>query len=69
MNQKSRWIAEHFEELVDNYGGLYIAVVDDRVVASGTDPKEVEDQVLLKHPDSVPSVLKVPKEEEMEPIL
>lgn len=65
MNQKSRWIAEHFEELVDNYGGLYIAVVDDGVVASGTDPKEVEDQVLLKHPDSVPSVLKVPKEEEI----
>ena len=65
MNQKSRWIAEHFEELVDNYGGQYIAVVDDRVVASGTDPKELEDQVLLEHPGSVPSVLKIPKEEEI----
>ncbi len=65
MVQKNKWIAEHFEELVDEYGGLYIAVVDDHVVASGTDPKEVEDESILKHPGVIPSVLKVPKEEEI----
>jgi hypothetical protein len=57
MVQKNKWIAEHFEELVDEYGGLYIAVVDD--------PKEVEDESVLKHPGVIPSVLKVPKEEEI----
>ena len=65
MNQSKRWIPEHFEELVDEYGGQYIAVVDDQVVAVGTDPKEVEDESLLKHPDVIPSILKVPKEEEI----
>ncbi len=65
MFQKNNWIAEHFEELVDKYAGLYIAVVDDHVVAFGTDPKDVEDESLSKYPDVIPSVLKVPKEEEM----
>lgn len=65
MVQKNKWIAEHFEELVDKYGGLYIAVVDDHVVASGNDPKEVEDESLSKYPDVIPSVMKVPKEEEI----
>ncbi|MEW5937121.1 MAG: DUF5678 domain-containing protein [Candidatus Thermoplasmatota archaeon] len=65
MKQKSRWIAEHFEELVNEYGGLYVAVVDDRVVAVGTDPKVVEDESLQKHPNVTPSILKVPKEEEI----
>ncbi len=65
MAQGNKWIAEHFEELVEKYGGLYIAVVDGHVVSSGNDPKEVEDESLLKHPDAIPSVLKIPKEEEI----
>ena len=28
MNSDNEWIVEHFEELVDTYGGSYIAVVD-----------------------------------------
>lgn len=65
MKQKGKWIAEHFGELVNKYGGLYVAVVDDRVVAMGTDPKTVEDEALHKYPNVTPSILKVPKEEEI----
>ncbi len=65
MRQKSRWIAEHFEELVNKYGGLYVAVIDDQVVAVGTDAKAVEDESIEKYPNVTPSVLKVPKEEEI----
>lgn len=38
------WIIEHFEELVDTYGGSYTAVVDGHVGVVGDDPKEVEDE-------------------------
>ena len=65
MTKQSIWIAEHFEELVDKYGGLYVAVVGDRVVVTGEDPKEVEDEAIAKCPGEAPSVLKIPKEEEI----
>lgn len=45
MNEDSQWIVEHFEELVDTYGGLYIAVVNTKVAAIGDDPKNVEDNL------------------------
>ena len=54
-----------FKELVDTYGGSYIAVVDGTVVVVGDDPKDVEDEALRKHPGKKPSVLRVPREEDI----
>lgn len=65
MNDDDQWIVEHFEELVDTYGGSYIAVVDGTVVVVGDDPKDVEDEALRKHPGKKPSVLRVPREEDI----
>ncbi len=61
----NQWIVEHFEELVDRYGGSYIAVVDGQVVAVGDNPKNAEDEALLKFPGKTPSVLRVPREEDI----
>ncbi len=65
MNEDNQWIVEHFEELVDTYGGSYIAVVDTKVAAMGDNPKDVEDEALAKYPGRKPSVLRVPREEDI----
>lgn len=64
MNEDSQWIVEHFEELVDTYGGSYIAVVHKKVVV-GDDPKDVEDEALANYPSKSPSILRVPREEDI----
>ena len=61
----SDWITEHFEELVKKYGGRYIAVVDEKVVAVGENPKDVENEVLKQFPNKTPSVMKVPTEDDI----
>jgi BRCT domain type II-containing protein len=59
------WIIDNFEELVKKYGGRYIAVISNRVVAVGDHPKPVEDSALRKYPDKIPSVMKIPTEDEI----
>ena len=43
--------------------GKYIAIVDNRVVTSGENAKEVWRTVKEKFPDKTPSLAKVPREE------
>ena len=54
MDQDSKWVVEHFEELVNRYGGLYIAVVNGDIISVGDDPKEVEDEAKSKYPTKNP---------------
>jgi hypothetical protein len=56
---------EHFSELVEKYAGKYIAVVDERLVAVGKTGKEVEGKTRKFNPHKIPSVLRVPREEDM----
>lgn len=65
MDKDDLWIVEHFSELVTQYAGKYIAVVNETVVAVGTSGKQVEDQARAIVPDRIPSVLRVPREEDM----
>lgn len=59
------YIIEHFEELVYKHGGRYIAVVDEEIIAIGDHPKDVENEALKKYPDRIPSVMKVPTEDDI----
>jgi hypothetical protein len=65
MDQDDLWIVDHFSELVTNYAGKYIAVVDQKLVAVGDSGKEVEDKALTIQPKKIPSILRVPREEDM----
>ena len=56
---------EHFSELVIEYAGKYIAVVDQKLVAVGESGFEVEAQARKIQPEKIPSVLRVPREEDM----
>jgi hypothetical protein len=65
MTQANQWIVKNFSKLVDRYGGRCIAVVKNKVVAIGKDEKSVEKAARLKHPKIIPSVLRVPKPQEL----
>jgi hypothetical protein len=65
MNKDDLWIVEHFSELVTQHAGKYIAVVNESLVAVGSTGKEVEDKAHAIAPDKIPSVLFVPREEDM----
>jgi len=65
MKRSHKWITQNFEELVSKYGGKYIRVVGEEVIASALTPKEVmqkaKDVVRMEEV----SLLKVPTEEEL----
>ena len=65
MDKDDLWIVEHFSELVDRYAGKYVAVVNETLVAVGESGKEVEDRAREIEPHKIPSVLLVPREEDM----
>jgi hypothetical protein len=65
MDKDDLWIVEHFSELVSKYAGKYVAVVNETLVAVGHSGKEVEDKARDIAPDKIPSVLRVPREEDM----
>lgn len=54
---------EKAEEINKKYSGEHIAIVDDRVVASGSDPKKVWEEAKKKNPKKTPVLAFVPKEE------
>ena len=70
MNGSQEWITENFETLVSEYGGKYIGVVNESVIAAALTPKEILDQAKgegIEEEDV--SILKVPVEEELTCIL
>jgi hypothetical protein len=69
MDKDDLWIVEHFSELVTQYAGKYIAVVDQELVAVGESGTDVESEARKIQPHKIPSVLRVPREEDMECLL
>lgn len=61
MDRDDRWIASHFEQLTLDYGGQYVAVVHQRVVAAGPSAKEVEDEARRITGATLPSVIRLPR--------
>ncbi len=59
------WIREHFEELVDKYGGKYIIVAGGEVFVGG-DVRRLEVKARLKHPDIIPIGMPVPRPQDFQ---
>jgi hypoxanthine-guanine phosphoribosyltransferase len=51
------------EEINRKYSGKHIAIVDDKVVASGDDPKKVWEAAKKNYPRKKPVLAFVPKED------
>lgn len=65
MKKNQEWITENFEALVSEYGGKYVGVVNEEVIAAALTPKAVLEEAKRKgENDEDGSLLKVPTEEE-----
>lgn len=65
VDKDDMWVVAHFSELVSKYAGKYIAVLNETLVAVGDSRKNVEDKARSIDPHKIPSVMRVPREEEM----
>jgi hypothetical protein len=65
MDKDDLWIIEHFSELVSKFSGKAIAVVNEQLVAVGESEVDVELIAKEKYPNKIPSVLTIPREEDM----
>ena len=65
MDKDDLWIVDHFSELVTKYAGKYVAVVNEQLVAVGNSRGDVEAKAREVEPKKIPSVLRVPREEDM----
>jgi hypothetical protein len=65
MDRDDLWVVEHFSELVTKHAGKYVAVVNERLVAVGDSRRDVEAKAREVEPEKIPSVLRVPREEDM----
>lgn len=61
MDRDDRWINRHFDELIEQYGGQYVAVVHQRVVAVGPSAKTVEEKARQLTGAALPSVICIPR--------
>ncbi len=69
MTKDQEWIVKHFEELVEKYGGKFVAVSNEEIVAVGDSSKVVDEIAREKYPYIIPSVIHVPREENLTCIL
>lgn len=65
MDKDDLWIVDHFSELVTKYAGKFVAVVNEQLVAVGDSRRDVESKAREVAPAKIPSVLRVPREEDM----
>jgi len=66
MKKNHGWITESFEALVSEYGGKYIGVRNEQVIAAALTPKAVLEQATRKgEKEEDVSLLKVPTKEEL----
>ncbi|MDM8538571.1 DUF5678 domain-containing protein [Desulfobacterales bacterium HSG17] len=64
--KSSQWITENFEFIVSEYGGKYIGVINDIVIAAALTPREVlENAKKLGRNEEDVSLLKVPTQDEL----
>jgi hypothetical protein len=63
--RNAEWIAAHFEELVNQYGGTYVAVGRGRLLATGKEAPEVLRLASREVPEEEVSLFKVPRLEEL----
>lgn len=48
---------------LSKYEGEYIAIIEDKVVASGKNAKKVFEEAKKKFPDKLPTLAKIPKDD------
>lgn len=69
LDRDELWISAHLGDLMKQYAGLYVAVVDEQVAASGPSAKQVEQEAIRKSDVKSPSVVLVPRKGDLVHVL
>lgn len=51
-----RWLSENLQRIEKEYGGKYIAIVNNNVAAVGDEPRKAYDEALKKYPSKIPLI-------------
>ena len=68
MSKDWLWIVKNFENLVTKYGGRYIAVINEKVIAEGSSRKEVK-EIAKEKELKAPFIMLIPDEESLRCLL
>ncbi|MDI6856300.1 MAG: DUF5678 domain-containing protein [Candidatus Thermoplasmatota archaeon] len=68
MVSEQEWFARHAKEL-KKYEGKYVAVIDDKIVASSPNAGEAIENARKAFPDKVSLLIYVPREKELEMLI
>lgn len=69
LQQHDQWLTEHFDELIDQYPGKIVAILDGEVVAVGDSYKEVYAPFQNQGRDWMPLALRVPHPDDTQEFL
>jgi hypothetical protein len=69
MSRDETWITEHFQELVERYGGQYVGIANRQVIAVGAGADEVAEKAKDLVERKRLHIVKVPTEQEMSCLL
>ncbi len=69
LQQYDEWLAEHLEELGDQYAGKVVAIHRGEVVMVGSSEVEVYQRVREEGLEPPPLVFRVPREQDVQSIL
>ena len=69
MARDETWITEHFQELVERYGGKYVGIANRQVIAVGDGADEVAEKAAALVEHKRLHIVKVPTAQEMSCLL
>jgi hypothetical protein len=69
LQKYDEWLADHLEELVDQYAGKVAAIHEGRVILIGNTESDIYRQVSEAGLEPMPLVFRIPREEDFQSIL
>jgi hypothetical protein len=69
LQKYDEWLADHLEELVDQYAGKVVAIHEGRVILIGNTESDIYRQVFEAGLEPMPLVFRIPREEDFQSIL
>ncbi len=69
LQQHDQWLAENLDQLIENYAGKIVAVLDGEIVAFGDTYKEVYAPFQNQNREWMPLAIRVPYPDEIQELL
>jgi len=65
-NFEDEWFSQHSKEFSEKYAGMYIGIIENKVVIVNEDFGKVFQKVTEKYPKKIPRISYIPRKDELE---